>query len=205
MRVLLLADLHGDESVVDRLRDVARKYDLIIVAGDLGSDGYIEKLLSVSDNIYWIPGNMERLESCEAGKEKCIHGRRMDITDGMNIVGFGFSGPTPFGTPGELSEEDIYAQMSSLPIDEKTILVTHTPPYGILDDVGEGVHAGSKSLKKVMEEKKPRILVCGHIHHVEGKEKVGETTVVKVPKGSTLRGVLLLVENGQVMIQMESL
>lgn len=205
MRVLLLADLHGDESVVDRLRDVAGKYDMIIIAGDLGSDEYIEKVLSISGNIYWIPGNMERLESCEAEKEKCIHGRRIDVDDGMNIVGFGFSGPTPFGTPGELSEDEIYEQMSALPIDEKTILVTHTPPYGILDEVGEGVHAGSKSLKKIMEEKRPRILACGHIHHVEGKEKVGETTVVQVPEGHTLRGVLLLVENGQVMIQMESL
>lgn len=205
MKVLLLADLHGDESVLDRLRAISRKYDMIIVAGDLGNDRYIEEVLSISENIYWIPGNMERLESCEAGKERCIHGRRIDVTDGMNIIGFGFSGPTPFGTPGELSEEEIYQQMNALPIDEKTILITHTPPYGILDDVGEGIHAGSKSVRKILEEKTPRVLACGHVHHIEGKEKVGETTVVQIPEGRTLKGVLLLIENGQVTIQMESL
>ncbi|MBD3398126.1 hypothetical protein GF412_02955 [Candidatus Micrarchaeota archaeon] len=203
MRILLIADLHGDDAVVDRLRAIAGKYDMVIVAGDLGPDKYIKNLLSISDNIYWVPGNMERPESCEW--EKCIHKKRIELEDGLNLVGFGFSGPTPFGTPGELSEEEIYAQMNALPIDKKTILVTHTPPYGVLDDVGGGVHAGSKSLRKIMEEKEPRVLACGHIHHVEGREKAGETTVVQIPEGRMLRGVLLVIEQDQVMIHMESL
>lgn len=205
MRILLLADLHGDDSVLDRLRAVAQKYDMIVVAGDLGPDEYIRNLLSISKNIRWIPGNMERMGSCSSKEETCIHKKRIELEDGLNLVGFGFSGPTPFGTPGELSEEEIYAQMSELPIDKKTILITHTPPYGVLDDVGGEVHGGSKSLRKIMEEKEPRVLACGHIHHVEGREKIGETTVVQVPEGRTLRGVLLLVEGGQVMIYMESL
>jgi uncharacterized protein len=205
MRILVLADLHGDKEAIDRLHAVAQKYDIIIIAGDLGSDDYIKKLLSISENIYWIPGNTEKPGSCNAAEKACIHKKRMDLDGGLNIVGFGFSGPTPFGTPGELSEEEIYAQMGPLPIDRKTILVTHTPPYGILDDVGGGVHAGSKSLRKIMEEKGPRLLVCGHIHQLEGRKKAGETTVVQVPEGRTLRGVLLLVEGNQVMIQVESL
>lgn len=205
MRILLLADLHGDKEVLDRLRAVAQKYEMVVIAGDLGPDEYIRNLLSISENICWIPGNTERKDSCKATEKACIHKKRIGLENGLNLVGFGFSGPTPFGTPGELSEDEIYAQMDELPIDTETILVTHTPPYGVLDDVGEGVHAGSKSVKRIMEEKKPRVLACGHIHHLEGREKVGETTVVQIPEARTLRGVLLVVEGGQVMIHMESL
>ncbi len=204
MKILLLADLHGDKEVLDKLGGKAGKYERVIVAGDLGDDEYIEKLLGTSDNIYWIPGNIERLEICGELQEKCIHGKKIELGNGFNIVGFGFSGPTPFGTPGELSEEEIYAQMKGLPIDNKTILVTHSPPYGIMDEVSVGIHAGSKSIRKIMEEKKPLVLACGHIHQAEGKEKAGDTTVVHIPQGNMHKGILLEI-NGHIHLDVEKL
>ena len=202
MRILLLADLHRDPEMLGKLD--SSKYDLVVIAGDFGSEGYLEKILALGDNIYWVPGNMERLDICGDFPEKCLHMNKLGLEDGLSLVGFGFSAPTPFGTPGELSEEEIYSRMKGLPIDEKTILVTHTPPYGVLDDV-EGVHAGSKSVKRIMEEKKPLVLACGHIHHKEGKEKVGETTVVNIPQGNRHRGVLLEIEKGRIHLDVEPL
>ncbi|MBD3389918.1 metallophosphoesterase [Candidatus Micrarchaeota archaeon] len=203
MKILLLADLHGEEHILDRLRAIGNDYEMVILAGDIGNEEYREKILSASENIYWIPGNIEPRNSCTG--ERCIHKKVLETGEGMNIVGFGFSSPTPFGTPGELEEDEIYSEMESLPIDGKTILVTHCPPRGTLDDVGEGVHAGSNSIKKIMEEKKPRIVACGHIHNIEGKEKVGETTVIQIPQGNTLRGVVLSISSGHVGIKMESI
>ncbi len=205
MRVLLLADLHSEEEVLDRLRNVAGRYDLVVIAGDLEGEDYSRRLLGISRSIQWIPGNMDEKDSCEKNPESCIHKKEVHLGGGLKIIGFGFSSPTPFGTPGELSEEEIYEGMKGLNIDKNTILVTHVPPYGILDEVGEGVHAGSKSLRRIMEEKKPRILACGHVHQAEGKEKIGETTVVQVPQGSTLRGILLTIENGQAHLGIEEL
>ncbi|MFP3950063.1 MAG: metallophosphoesterase [Candidatus Micrarchaeia archaeon] len=203
MKILLLADLHGEENVLDRLRAIANEYDMVILAGDIGNEEYREKILSASGNIYWIPGNIEPRDSCRG--KRCIHKKVLETGEGLKIVGFGFSSPTPFGTPGELGEDEIYEEIGDLPIDDKTILVTHCPPGGTLDDVGEGVHAGSSSIKKIMGEKKPRIIACGHIHNIEGKEKVGETTVIQIPQANTLRGVVLNISKEHVGIKMESL
>jgi Icc-related predicted phosphoesterase len=204
MKVLLLADLHSEEAVLDRLMAVHGKYDSIVVAGDLEGEDYSRRLLGISRKIRWIPGNMDGKDSCSKNPDSCIHKKEVRLEGGLKMVGFGFSSPTPFGTPGELSEEEIYSQMEGLAIDGNTILVTHVPPHGILDEVG-GVHAGSKSLRRIMEEKSPRIIACGHIHSASGKMKVGETTVVQVPPGSTLRGILLTVEAGQANLGIEKL
>jgi uncharacterized protein len=202
MRILLLADIHGEEAVLERLRSVASRYEYVLIAGDIGKAvSFMEDLLSISDNIYWVPGNSEELDSPDK-YPRCLHRQRMEISGGFNIVGFGFTPPTPFGTPGEMREEDIYSQMRDLPIDGRTILLTHAPPYGILDEVEPGLHAGSHSVRKIIEEMRPLLLICGHIHDVEGKQKVGETTVVQLPAGKNLRGVVLEIGEGRLNITM---
>ncbi|MBN2121760.1 metallophosphoesterase family protein [Candidatus Micrarchaeota archaeon] len=205
MRILLIADLHSEEEVLDRLRAVHGRYDSIVVAGDIEGHDYSRRLLSISDSIKWIPGNMDDKGSCERNPGTCLHKKELELDGGLKLVGFGFSSPTPFGTPGELGEDEIYSGLCPLEIDGNTILITHVPPYGVLDEVAEGIHAGSRSLRRIMEEKKPRIIACGHVHEAEGKEKCGETTVVQIPAASTLRGILLTIENGQASIEMESL
>ncbi|MEM4272702.1 MAG: metallophosphoesterase family protein, partial [Candidatus Bilamarchaeaceae archaeon] len=194
--------IHGEEEALSRLRESVSRYDYVLIAGDIGGGpSFLEGLLSISENIYWVPGNSEELDS--PGKHpRCLHRRRMEIAGGFNIVGFGFTPPTPFGTPGEMQEEEIYAQMKGLPIDGKTILLTHAPPYGILDEVEDGLHAGSRAVQRIMEKKGPLLLACGHIHDVEGKQKVGETTVVQIPEGRKLRGVVLEIREGHVSIKM---
>ena len=203
MKILLLSDLHKEEEILDRLKP--QKYDLVIIAGDFEGKGYLKKVLALGENIYWIPGNMEPENICEELPEKCVHKKELDLVDGLKLIGFGFSNPTPFGTPGELSEEQIYLGLAELPIDNKTILITHTPPYGTLDEVDGEIHAGSKSLQKIMEEKKPLFLACGHIHNRVGKEKVGETTVINIPPGNNLAGILLEIKDGRVHLDREEL
>lgn len=205
MKILLLADLHSEEIVLDRLSAVHSKYDMVVIAGDIEGRDYSRRLLSISDSIKWIPGNMDDKASCGRNPQSCLHKKELALEGGLRIVGFGFSSPTPFGTPGELGEGEIYEQLCKMEIGGNTILITHVPPYGILDEVAEGVHAGSRSLRKIMDEKKPRIIACGHVHEAEGKVKCGETTVVQIPAASTLRGILLTIENGQAGIGMESL
>jgi len=65
------------------------------------------------------------------------------------------------------------------------ILMCHQPPFGILDKVSnhhapkdwQGLHAGSKLILEYIRDKKPKYVICGHIHEGEGEEKVGETIV----------------------------
>ncbi len=188
MRILAVSDLHGEEEALERVAARSKGYDYVLVAGDMarrpGKDGFVTDLLSSSENIFVIPGNGDSDYSEEAGG-KWLHGRRVEIGEGLNLVGFGYSPPTPFGTPGEFPEEKLYGWMKGLPIDGNTIFITHAPPYGIMDEA-RGGHAGSRAVLRIIEEKRPLVNVCGHIHENEGVRMHGKTTVLKV--GAANRG-----------------
>lgn len=60
------------------------------------------------------------------------------------------------------------------------ILITHGPPYGILDiSVHNGANCGCKLLKNRILEVKPKYHLFGHIHHYGGQtQKLGDTICV---------------------------
>ncbi|MGC9005152.1 MAG: metallophosphoesterase family protein, partial [Candidatus Micrarchaeia archaeon] len=123
-----------------------------------------------------------------------IHRKRVEIKEGFNVVGFGFSTPTPFKTPGEMPDDEMYKQMSSLPIDQSTILITHSPPYGLFDDVG--VNIGSKAVRKIIEEKQPKLALFGHVHEHTGKANIGRTICVKIPPAFSLKAATVQIRHG---------
>jgi Icc-related predicted phosphoesterase len=71
------------------------------------------------------------------------------------------------------------ARVWSLIPDDTDILITHGPPYGILDQpFGRGEHAGCELLLKRVTEVRPRLHVFGHIHGSYGQTRVGQTLFV---------------------------
>jgi Icc-related predicted phosphoesterase len=70
------------------------------------------------------------------------------------------------------------------------ILVTHVPPYGILDTVNSNIarpewsgrHAGSKAILQYIRRYQPRYVFCGHIHEAEGVAKIGQTSIYNLGK-----------------------
>ena len=58
------------------------------------------------------------------------------------------------------------------------ILITHGPPYGILDFTARGVHAGCEDLEDIVGRVKPKLHLFGHIHEQAGQEVKGETTFI---------------------------
>ncbi len=70
------------------------------------------------------------------------------------------------------------------------ILVTHVPPYGLLDTVNSNIarpewtgrHAGSKAILQYIRQYQPRYVFCGHIHEAEGTEKLGQTSIYNLGK-----------------------
>jgi Icc-related predicted phosphoesterase len=53
------------------------------------------------------------------------------------------------------------------------LLVTHGPAFGILDVIANGNHTGDKDLLKTINEIKPKVHLCGHIHESYGSLKRG--------------------------------
>lgn len=95
----------------------------------------------------------------------------------LKLVGFQYVLPTPWNTNNELSEAELAKKLKyneSL-VDRKTILITHSPPKGILDRLANGVCAGSESMLKLIKEKQPIFHIFGHIHEAFGDTEIGDT------------------------------
>jgi len=190
MRILALSDFHSEEVILEKLKELVdrERFDLILIVGDITQRGplsYAEELLDVlrGERVLAIHGNMDTEQVVDLLEMKgfLLHLKRAEVGE-WNFVGFGGSSPTPFGTPIEYSEEQIYEELSRMRINSKTILVTHSPPYGSgVDKTSAGTSAGSKSIRRIIEEKKPFMDICGHIHEEEGEAVVGSTKIVKVP------------------------
>ncbi len=200
IRILAIADLHNDGAVLDRMRvlESDRKYDYLVVAGDVTGRNvsYAQDFINIVQQVFWVPGNNENEEIRKMFEDAkfSIHRKRVEIKEGFNVVGFGFSTPTPFKTPGEMPDDEMYKQMSSLPIDPNTILVTHSPPYGLFDDVG--VNIGSKAVRKIIEEKQPKLALFGHVHEHTGKANIGRTICVKIPPAFSLKAATVQIRHG---------
>ena len=64
----------------------------------------------------------------------------------------------------------------SLIPDDTDVLITHGPPWGILDQpFGAYEHVGCELLLQRVEEVKPKVHTFGHIHGSYGRQKIGET------------------------------
>ncbi|HTX61546.1 MAG TPA: metallophosphoesterase, partial [Methanobacterium sp.] len=149
-----------------------------------------------------IPGNCdpETIHSkIENSRAVNIHGKTITIKD-IGICGFGGSNPTPFDTPLEFEEVQIYEEASKLvkdiSRDKISLLVTHAPPYGTKTDLlPSGKHAGSTSIRKLIEEYQPMLNICGHIHESRGMDKIGRTKIVNPGELSKGNGCLISIDN----------
>ncbi|MCX8195255.1 MAG: metallophosphoesterase, partial [Candidatus Micrarchaeota archaeon] len=83
-------------------------------------------------------------------------------------------------------EEEIERTLREAGVDDFSILVSHPPPFGVFDLVGQ-MHVGSKAVRKLLEEKRPIMVICGHIHEHEGREVVRDTLVVKLAPAEKMR------------------
>jgi Icc-related predicted phosphoesterase len=73
-------------------------------------------------------------------------------------------------------------------IDSPHILVTHCPPFDTkLDITDSGVHAGSRAVKKIIDQKQPLLSLHGHIHEsfrVSGAETDASGPCLSVNPGA---------------------
>ena len=61
---------------------------------------------------------------------------------------------------------------------DTNLLITHGPPYGILDQTNRGEKTGCKDLFNKVKEIKPKVHAFGHIHEGYGKVTKNKTTFI---------------------------
>jgi Icc-related predicted phosphoesterase len=159
--------------------------ELVIIAGDITQFGPCEDALELLARIdvpcFAVPGNCDPREltgSLEESDAVSLHGSTISLGK-ITLTGIGGSNRTPFGTPFELSEEEIAALLAGaterMEKNVHNILVCHAPPHGTLDRAG-GNRVGSTALRKEM--KQFDLVCCAHIHEAKGVEEVDGVVVV---------------------------
>lgn len=63
---------------------------------------------------------------------------------------------------------------------KEAILLSHAPPYKILDKTRAGKHIGSKILLSAIKKYPPRIVLCGHVHEAVGEKRIRKTKVINL-------------------------
>jgi len=196
MKLLVFSDLHRDQDAARSLVERSGDADILVGAGDFavmrqGIDEVIEILREVDKPTVLVPGNGEsdaELREAVAGwaSTHVLHGEVATL-EGVPFYGIGGGIPvTPFGDWSfDLSEDEADGMLAGCP--EGGVLVSHSPPYGHVDEAG-GRHLGSYAVLDAIERVSPRLVVCGHIHGCWGKRStVGRTLVLNAgPNGQLL-------------------
>ena len=149
----------------------ARRAELLAL---LGMERSFKEILAQSGKpVVFVMGNDDGILGNGAaweseGRIVDIHMRRVRYGDTSFV---GYQSTTPFvGGTFEKSDEAQRSDFVTLGamIDEGTVLVTHGPALGTLDTGYDGQHVGSDALRRLIEERRPRLHLFGHIHRAFG-------------------------------------
>ena len=194
MKLLVFSDIHADLRAASNLVKRSADVDVVVGAGDYimphqGLGEMIAALRKIEKPTVLVSGNCENtadLKSACHGWQNAhvLHGEQATI-DGMSFFGIGGGIPiTPFGSWSyDFNENEALQLLKDCPLGG--VLISHSPPKGILDISSEGQSLGSTAIKDTIRAKNPQLVICGHIHASAGQiESFGETTIINAgPQG----------------------
>ena len=213
MKIALFSDthaLHGRVHIPDA--------DILIFAGDMTHCRTARDVADFNDFLGSLPhrhkivvgGNHDHRLARDPEKAQSLLSAAVYLVDKAVVV----SGITIYGAPWQPTFNDRACDAFALPrgkaLQEKwdlippdvDILVTHSPPVGILDQDGPVAH-GCAELSAAVAAIKPRYHVFGHIHSHHGLIKCGATTYINCNvqgENGLLRPALLLdYESGELL------
>ena len=178
---------------------------------------------------YWIGGNDDKTEALEYARSTphvhYIDEQVVRLDDDHELLGFGWTNPSPWNTPRELPEDQLEARLSrvlkQVQDPEHAIYLMHAPPYETGLDFAPKLDAsvdpprpvivggqevlipvGSTSFRAAIKETQPLLTLHGHIHETRNSAKIGRSLLVdpgsEYSSGS-LRGAIINVERNRVL------
>jgi len=206
MKIVSFGDVHMATRNLARMHEVMADCDMIILSGDLTNFGGIEDARKVltdvrraCPDVLALSGNLDQLEVIPYLESEGIslHGKGR-VVDGIGIFGCGGSNLTPFHTPTELTEDEIYSVLCAgyeqVREVRPLLMVCHTPPFETkCDRLTSGRAVGSTSARRFIEETRPDICISGHIHESAAEDALGSTRIFNA--GAFKDGGYIVVES----------
>jgi len=187
MKIVCISDTHGSHWEFDRILEG----DVLVHSGDftgsgvlaqvkdfndwLGHQKFKHKLVIAGNHDWWLYKHKDDIEKIQSVLSNATY-----LQDsGVEIDGIKFWGSPwqpefmnwAFNVP---RGNRLRAIWEKIPTDTK-VLITHGPPYGILDKTLEGDVTGCEDLLHEMKRIKPDIHIFGHIHEGYGKWVTNKT------------------------------
>lgn len=205
MKIFATSDIHGNRTIMDKLKIIAPKVDLVLICGDIGGKDTINKTflqfsVSQKEDADYLCEVLSKIET----KSRFILGNddwfeyesgyylnSPEDIEGIHLIPFEFVLITPFNTNREVNENKLTYELCKLSADRKSIIVAHTPPIGVGDILYNGTHCGSKAVRGWIEKNEPLIWFCGHIHENNTVAMIGRTLVFNCAcwyQDNTLKG-----------------
>jgi len=180
-----------------------------------------ERLKGSGSECYITPGNDDDLaidEVFDSVAAVCNpENRLVHIKGEIEMISTGYTNPTPWNSPRELSEEALKARIESmaaqLQYPERSVFNFHCPPYNVGLDTAprldrtlkpvagiggvQMIPVGSTAVLAAIKRYRPMLGLHGHIHESRGVVKIGRTRCVNPGSEYTegiLRGCLILLD-----------
>ncbi|MAF99099.1 MAG: hypothetical protein CMH61_00660 [Nanoarchaeota archaeon] len=193
MKLLALSDVHGDVHWMKSMAEKAEeeKVDLVLLCGDLSNEDEIESVEGLIGpfkkknlDVAIIPGNHEGMATTNFLIEKYglknLHGYSLKFGD-IGIFGCGYANIGMHQLSEKQFLETLRKSHDQLKNVKKKVMVTHLHPEESI--IGLNMFPGSTGIRQAIEELKPDLHLCGHIHETEGVEEIiGNTKVINVGK-----------------------
>jgi Icc-related predicted phosphoesterase len=187
LKFVAISDTHGQHEQV-----VLPSGDVLIHAGDISTRGNEVEITNFFDwfikqdfeHKVLIAGNHDFYFERESSEEinKIIPKEIIYLNDS----GFSLKGINIWGSPitpwfhnwaFNRHRDAIKKHWDLIPLDTD-ILITHGPIFRTLDKTQMGIRAGCKELFQRVQDVKPRVHICGHIHEAYGSFYKGETQFI---------------------------
>lgn len=180
MNLLLFSDLHCDAGAARALARRAAGVDVLVGAGDFTNVRNVKQLPVCLDILraagrptVLVAGNNESTDELAAycrgwSAARVLHGSAATVA-GVTFYGVGGGIPvTPFGAWSyDFDEDQAAALLAGCPAG--CVLVTHSPPKGVVDVSSRGGSIGSTAIRDAILRVRPKLVVCGHVHGSGGQ------------------------------------
>ncbi|MFM7203120.1 MAG: metallophosphatase domain-containing protein [Myxococcota bacterium] len=186
MKIVCISDTHNQHQGIE-----VPPGDVLIHAGDLTGRG---RTYEVEDAVTWLLDQPHRHKILVAGNHDWLFQRQPELAralvaelhyledSGCELEGLHF-----WGSPWQpwfcdwafnlKTRQELHDRWKLIP-SHTDVLITHGPPFGIMDKVEHSKSVGCEALLETVERIEPRLHVFGHIHEGHGQQQRGRTLFV---------------------------